>query len=144
MNIYLLNSSIFFGSLHIYYALSYRIWPLYMHYMTLGIASSILNHAFTDSYLQFADRFIMSLGFIIDTAILVQNNLFDRWLIMTIELLAVMCYMYSKKRESIALHTLAHALITFSHCSILSSAYFACHSYNSIQLHPNYKQLLCM
>lgn len=143
MNIYLLNSSIFFGYVHMYYAISLRFWPLYMNFLTLGITSSIFNHAFTDRTLQLIDRGLMFTGFIMDLAILLENSLYDRYAILIIELFAVLFYGCSKKYNSTKLHILSHAIITFSHCSIISSAYFACRSLGSVYVKPQYIQLLC-
>jgi hypothetical protein len=104
MNILLLFSSIFLGLIHLYaISISQIQNPIIIFSILTGITTSIINHASTNNVAKYADRFVMSLSFII--------NIYHKPTLLLF--LAPTCYLFN-------FHLTSHILITIYHLGILA------------------------
>lgn len=144
MNTKLAKSALFFGYLHIHYALSFHYWSHYMNFILIGLTSSFINHSFTDQRLVYLDRAITIVGLMLDTHILYYNDLFDKQLNMYIEYSAVFMYLLAKYTQKTSFHIMSHGLLTLSHFCIISSAYFHCRAYSGNRIYYPYRSIICV
>ena len=116
-NSILLTSSLFFGSMQLFYVYTYidREFGLFV---LLGVLTSIFNHGSSIEIIKYLDRITMYIGYILNTIILLEFNLLYYILILN---LAVLFYLIAKILNSSFMHVLSHMLIMFVNIYILAN-----------------------
>ena len=108
-NINLLYSSIFFGTILLFFCCKYNSNKLLVNLTIIGVLTSILNHMCQDELLQSIDRITMVIGVFIILYISIKEN---KILPIIGILLTIFLYFLSKYTENDLYHFYAHILIT--------------------------------
>lgn len=108
-NIILYNSSLVSLIIHNIFFIIYK--NIFNHilfiFINLGLITSILNHKYTNIYLQFLDKFYMFFGTIFHILFLNTN--------FYLLFLPIFFYFFNKFFDNDYFHLLAHAILTFLH-----------------------------
>lgn len=120
-NLLLLRSSLLCGGIH-FVTMRYCFVPrLYQISLSVGILTSIANHAITNSYVKWGDRVVMAIGFVVDMSYLIKKTTYFPYNIFLgcLEVSSAMGYALAKATKSDVLHQIAHLMLTIAHVNIL-------------------------